>query len=267
MQVDLHLHTDYSVDAEQPQSPLDKARACQQRGLDIIGLTDHLDFHYSGTQTDNRNPEDCLRAAWAAKQAMQGQIEVLVGMELGQGHVDSLSYTDFLRTHKMDMVIGAMHVMPDDLDIYFHDFTALDCDAFLHTYFDQVLQMLRFGGFDVLAHLDYPLRVMRHGDYIPSFDHFMDRVEEVLRVVIERGYALELNAGGLRSWQKRVGPPQTVLYEYKRLGGERVSIGSDSHSLDSVGVGVADCARHAKEAGFSSVTVFRNRQPEPVPLS
>lgn len=78
--------------------------------------------------------------------------------------------------------------------------------------------MEEHGGFDVLAHIDYPLRVMKYDGYTPSFDHFMDRVEQVLRSCIDRGYALELNAAGLGGWQKRVGPPQNVLYEYRRMG-------------------------------------------------
>lgn len=266
MRVDLHLHTEYSTDAERKQSAADKARACIAKGLDIIGLTDHLDYHYHGGPTDNQNPEACLQNAWAAKRAFEGQIEILVGMEMGQGYVDPVASADFLRTHVLDMVIGALHVMPDDSDIYFHDFEKLDCDVFLKTYFDELLKFTRHGGFDVLAHIDYPLRVMRHGEYVPSFDQYMDRAERVLREVISRGYALELNAGSLRSWQKKVGPPPAILYEYKRLGGERISIGSDSHSLDTVGMGVDLCAANAKEAGFHSVTVFRGRKPEQVAI-
>ena len=59
-----------------------------------------------------------------------------------------------------------LHAMPNDLDIYFHDFPNMDCDKFLHEYFDQPLLLEEHGGFDVLAHIDYPLRVMKHGDYI-----------------------------------------------------------------------------------------------------
>ena len=43
-------------------------------------------------------------------------------------------------------------------------------------------------------------------------------------------------------------------------------IGSDSHTLDTVGRGVADCVRNARDAGFTSVTVFRGRRPEQVQL-
>ena len=41
MRVDLHMHTDYSVDAARPQPVADKVRACVDAGLDIIGITDH----------------------------------------------------------------------------------------------------------------------------------------------------------------------------------------------------------------------------------
>ena len=183
MRVDLHMHTEYSVDAASPQSVADKVRACVDAGLDIIGITDHLDFFRTRGPSENR-----------------------------------------------------------------------------------VLEIEAHGGFDVLAHIDYPLRVMKHGDYVPSFDHYMDRVEQVLRACIDHGYALELNAAGLGGWMKKVGPPQDILYEYRRMGGERISIGSDSHALDNVGRGFDDCVKNARNAGFTSVTVFRERKPEQVAL-
>ena len=39
MRVDLHMHTGYSADAQYPQSIDDKIHACEQAGLDIIGLS------------------------------------------------------------------------------------------------------------------------------------------------------------------------------------------------------------------------------------
>ena len=196
MRVDLHMHTGYSADADFPQTIDDKIAACERAGLDIIGLTDHLDFFRRRPPEENRDAESCVREAWEKRRpAGNGGIEVLAGIEIGQIHVDPAA-DDFVRTHPLDMVIGSMHAMPDDLDIYFHEYKKLDCDAFLHEYFDEVLKMEEHGGFDVLAHIDYPLRVMKYDGYTPSFDHFMDRVEQVLRSCIDRGYALELNAAG-----------------------------------------------------------------------
>ena len=110
-------------------------------------------------------------------------------MEIGQLHATP-DADDFVRTHPFDMVIGSLHAMPNDLDIYFHDFPNMDCDKFLHEYFDQLLLLEEHGGFDVLAHIDYPLRVMKHGDYIPSFDNYMDRVQQVLRSCIDTAMRL-----------------------------------------------------------------------------
>ncbi len=265
MRVDLHMHTGYSADAAFPQTVADKVHACRAAGLDIIGITDHLDFYRTHGSAENRDAEACLSDVRAAKEAAEG-IEVLVGIEIGQIHADPAADA-FVRGHQLDMVIGSLHAMPNDLDIYFHDYEHLDCDVFLQEYFDQVLEMEAHGGFDVLAHIDYPLRVMKHGDYVPSFDQYMDRVQQVLRTCIDHGYALELNAAGLAGWQKKVGPPQNILYEYRRMGGERISIGSDSHTLDTVGRGVADCTANALDAGFTTVTVFRGRKPEQVSLT
>lgn len=261
MLIDLHMHTGYSDDAA-AHSVEDKVRACIDRGLSIIAITDHLDFwhHLPPQETDI---DGCLRDMNAAKTAFADQIELLTGVEIGQIHADPRA-AEFLRTRAFDTVIGSLHGMPNDVDIYFHDFKHIDCDAFLQDYFDELLRMVRHGGFDVLAHIDYPLRVMRHGDYIPSFDRFMTSVQAVLRETVARGYALELNAAGLFGWQKRVGPPENVLYEFKRLGGERISIGSDSHAPNNVGRGIEECIAHAKRAGFNSVTVFRQRRAEQV---
>ncbi|MFR4414092.1 MAG: hypothetical protein ACLT4C_01755 [Butyricicoccus sp.] len=44
------------------------------------------------------------------------------------------------------------------------------------------------------------------------------------------------------------------------MGGERISIGSDSHTLDTVARGVDDCVKtHSTQA--LPVTVFRERKP------
>ena len=130
MRVDLHMHTDYSVDADSPQSVADKVRACMNAKLDIIGITDHWDYFRTHGPSENRDVEGCLCDIRAAKQAFDGQIEVLVGIELGQIHADPAA-DEFVHTHELDMVIGSLHAMPNDVDIYFHDFETIDCDAFL----------------------------------------------------------------------------------------------------------------------------------------
>ena len=61
MRVDLHMHTGYSADAASPQTVADKVRACRAAGLNIIGITDHLDFYRTRGPAENRDAEARLR--------------------------------------------------------------------------------------------------------------------------------------------------------------------------------------------------------------
>ena len=76
------MHTGYSADAAFPQSVEDKVRACCAAGLEIIGITDHLDFYRTRGPSENRDVEACLRDIRAAKQAFAGELEVLTGIEI-----------------------------------------------------------------------------------------------------------------------------------------------------------------------------------------
>ena len=93
MRVDLHMHTGYSADADFPQTIDDKIAACERAGLDIIGLTDHLDFYRRIPPAENRDAEACVREAWEKRRpAGNGGIEVLAGIEIGQIHADRVGH-------------------------------------------------------------------------------------------------------------------------------------------------------------------------------
>lgn len=261
MRVDFHAHSKYSFDADEaPASIAELAEAAIGRNLDAFAVTDHYDLFRKET------PITCDIAAVqteiaAARQTYEGRVRILRGIELGQPHASPALVRDLLDTFSFDLVIGSLHAMPNDLDLYFHDYDHLDCDALLHDYFAQVLEMERFGGFDVLAHLDYPLRVMKRAGNEPSFSNFGEQIAPVLQEAVDRGYALEINAASLFSWMEHPGPDQWILKEFRRMGGERISIGSDAHKAADLGRGVTECIAWARQAGFDAVTMFRERQP------
>lgn len=265
MLADLHMHSEYSEDAKPDASVASICRASAARGLNIIALTDHKDFHY------NKHPmpldiEAQQRDIARCRREFDGQLTILYGVELGEIHV-SPEAPDFLAAYRFDEVIGSLHTMPpEDIDIYFLPYERMDCNAFLHTYFDELLKMVRCGGFDVLGHIDYPLRVMKREGYEPTFAGFEARLEPILRELIDREIALEINAAGLFGWQKQVGPPRFVLDMYRNLGGSMLSIGSDSHCAPDAGRGIEQCFAHARKAGFTELTVFRSRKPQAMAL-
>ena len=70
MRVDLHMHTGYSADADYPQTIDDKIAACEKAGLDIIGLTDHLDFYRRIPPAENRDADFCCQNGSDNKRSM-----------------------------------------------------------------------------------------------------------------------------------------------------------------------------------------------------
>ncbi|MGN1009156.1 MAG: histidinol-phosphatase HisJ family protein [Butyricicoccus sp.] len=263
MLIDLHMHSRFSFDAQQDTVP-EIAAASIARGLSTIVISDHKDYFWK--QPPMELDIAGVQAEIDAARAQYGdEIEILKGIELGEPNADPAAM-ELLEAYPFDTVIGSLHAMPNDIDFYDMDYDHLDQEQLLRDYLVEARKMAEHGGFDVFAHLDYPLRVMKRDYNHPSFENYMEWVTPVLRAIIDRELSFEINAAGLFSWMKHVGPEDFVLEEYRRLGGTMISIGSDSHAAASVGRGIEQCIEHAKKHGFHEVMVYRNRRPEAVAI-
>lgn len=264
MLIDLHMHTYYSSDAA-PDPVRAHCLAAAEKGISILGIADHIDY-YRQKPTEGLDVSKRQKEIAACKQEFADKVEVLCSIELGQPYQNPKESRELMENGQFDYIIGSLHAMPNDIDMYFLPYAEMDCGEFLQEYFDELEKLLHFGGFQILAHLDYPLRVMKLPGNTPSFSGYMDRVETVLKLVIEKGIALEVNAKGLFGWQKEVGPELFVLNRYRQLGGELITAGSDSHASSSIGLGLSECIARIKEAGFSSVTCFKEKKPYQIKL-
>ncbi|HEY7680258.1 MAG TPA: hypothetical protein VIC04_07025, partial [Terriglobia bacterium] len=99
-------------------------------------------------------------------------------------------------------------------------------------------------------------------------------IRPVLRNCVERGIALDINTAALR--RKYSSPPRDpaallapgvdILRWYVELGGERVTLGSDSHRPEQLGFGLQLALDAARAAGLKYVTQFERRQARLLPL-
>lgn len=264
--VDLHTHSRYSFDTErEPATIVQMADAAILAGVDVLAVTDHYDIFRKAAPI-RYDIAAVQRDIDAAQPTYCGRVELLKGIELGQPHANPSLAEDVLTAFSFDVVIGSLHAMPDDVDLYDQDYDHIDCDALLRAYFAEVVRMEEHGGFDVLAHLDYPLRVMKRPDNAPSFDNYMEHILPVLRPAVARGYALECNAATLFGWKKQPGPDRWILEEYRRLGGTRISFGSDAHCARDIGRGFSVYQDYLRGLGFDRLTVFRGRTAQDYPL-
>lgn len=79
---------------------------------------------------------------------------------------------------------------------------------------------------------------------------------------------LRLRAEHLRTAAKYGKPFPTLEYIklYREMGGESLSIGSDAHCAEDIGFGMKEALAIAKEAGFSYLCYYLEREPVYIPI-
>lgn len=263
---DLHIHSKYSFDGTADMDTI--CCAAIDRGVDVIAITDHCDMTdglegiSSYLKGENKRQKDFKRVC-----SQYEGIQVLCGIELGNPHEAPCRTHDFMALRTFDFVIGAVHFLPDGSDIYKLSYPdAQSVDTMFRQYFASMRRLMELGGFDSLAHLDYPLRVLQGKVSEPTIRQYCDLVEPILELLVAKEIALEINTRGIYDWQRRVGPEEWVLRRYRALGGKYVTIGSDAHVPKWIGAGFAEAGLLLKQAGFDDYTIYENRIPRQIPI-
>ncbi len=78
--------------------------------------------------------------------------------------------------------------------------------------------------------------------------------------MIKNKKALEINTSGLRQSIAKTMPDENIIKRYRELGGEYITIGSDSHNAYDVGEGIEKGMELAKKCGFDKITFYVNRE-------
>ena len=263
--IDTHTHTDNSFDGN--HSPVYMCEAACNKGLKALAFTDHCEVDAFNADGE-RNVRQAFFEIAKAKSAFMGKLLVLNGIELGQPAYDIETAKKILSSQKFDVVIGSVHNLRNRQDFYYiKDFTGIDIKSTLEEYFNELLIMLEWGNFDILAHLTYPFRYLYSRNNIRvDINEYKPLVDQILSLAAEKNISLEINAAGLRQPINRLSPEFDTVKRFKELGGKYVSVGSDAHYAQHIAVGIKDAMQVAKDAGFDCVTLFQKRQPVEIPI-
>lgn len=262
MKCDLHIHSCFSHDGTPTLEEI--CRAAVREGVGIIASTDHCEIPDVPDNLEYylRQEAPRIRAIREAREA-HPELTILYGIELGNPWDVPERTEGFLRERPdLDFVIGAVHYLSDLSDIYLLPYPdAESVDAMLRDHFECMLKLVRYGGFDALAHLDYPLRKLKGKLEGCTVAPYRELIEPVLEELVRRDIALEVNTRGTYDWQGRVGPEEWVLRRYRELGGRLITIGSDAHFTRWVGAGYREASALLKKCGFDCCTIYQNRRP------
>ena len=268
---DFHVHSDVSEDSHATMWDMVCAEAAA--GVGAMCFTNHCDLLNCRDETPNPRCRVIARESAEKLNAMRAEhalpIEVRLGLELGEGHRDPALAAALAADGALDFVLGSLHLLPGYGDFYFQHYTSpAQCESLFDLYLDELQQIASMDFYDVLAHLGYGRRYMwRDGvDAAMTLSRFGEKIERLLRTVIEKGKGLELNCSGIRDGCGPF-PGEEILRLYRDLGGEIITVGSDAHRPEDAAKGIRAGYEILQCCGFDYITVFRQRKPEWIKLN
>lgn len=266
--IDLHMHTASSFDGNYSGALMCKASA--ENELSVIAITDHFDVDFYKAHRLEMRQKTSYEDICYVKEAFADKIKVLRGIEMGQPTYEEDLTAKSLARYEYDFVIGSIHNlrnMPDFGDL---DYKALSQDeiyALLDKYFEEMLTLAKWNGFDTLAHLTYPMRyIVQAGRDDIDLERYNDITDEIFRTLIANGKALEINTSGLRQPIGKTMPTENYVKRFRELGGEYLTLGSDAHFTEHTGAGIDEGYAIAERCGFDCVTYFEGRKPVKVKI-
>lgn len=271
--LDFHVHSDNSPDAEQRASLM--CEYAVKKGVRGVAITDHCECNAYFTDGYNITSQQSIFEAAKARSIFEGQLVVLIGIELGQAVQNLEAATLATSRRSLDFVLASVHNLKDMKDFYYLDYSLPENEPgkLMDMYFDSLLETVKWGGFDSLAHLTYPMRYiggpLRYGGKSGKpvdLKNYYDKIDLIFKTLIQTGKALEINTSGLRQGMGTTLPDFELVKRYRSLGGELITIGSDAHRAADVGEGIAEGMDLAREAGFRFVTLFQGRIPTPIAI-
>ena len=260
--VDLHVHTDNSFDGN--HSATFFCERAEMLELRALAFTDHceVDQYKGDAQYEKRIFQAFFEVAKVVS-AFRGKILVLNGIELGQPTYDVETAEEIISHYGYDLVIGSIHNLRGGEDFYFMENLSMEeAKKLLKEYFNEIIEMIKWGKFDVLAHLTYPLRYFYAKSNLDiDLDEFKEQIDEILSLLVENNIALEINTAALRQPLNKLSPDVDILKRFKMLGGKYVSVGSDAHYAEHLAADIDMAYNAALEAGFEHITFFEKRTP------
>lgn len=256
MLADYHMHTSFSDDSDyEMEEAVKKSIAI---GLDEICFTEHVDH---GVKTDlNCDYEKYVEEFKRCKEKYKDQIAIKLGIEFGiQGHTINQYEKDFDK-YDFDFVILSCHQI-DDKEFWTYDFQkGKTQQEYNEKYYEEILKVMKnYDNYSILGHLDMIKRYDEEGEY--PFEKVKDIITEILKLAIEKGKGIEVNTSSFRYGLNDLTPSRDILRLYKDLGGNIITIGSDTHEEKHVGHKIDYIKGELKEIGFTKFCTFEKMKP------
>ena len=254
MVIDTDMHSHVSL-----SSALQMALAAQQKGLRVLGLSEHI-FQMQETRlalqhlepegpllTFNTYIED-LRAA-----AVRSKADVRLGLEVDFIPEKNEPIHSFIQEYNWDFLIGSVHEINGVQFEANYKWSREEGETLWLEYFELLRRAVKSGYFSVISH---PVRMRVNNPYLPpTFD---EELEHLAADATLNNVALEINGYDILHYHSLV----HKLAKACMLHQTPVSVGSDAH----LPRGIAQAHQHTEymlqEIGITKIRLWKQMKVE-----
>ena len=271
MLCDYHVHTAFSDDSEYPMEQV--VADAVGLSLDELCFTDHVDYGIKvdwdsggeivwrdGQPLANVDYPKYLAAIAALREKYGDKITLKTGLEFGVQVHTIPQFHALFQKYPLDFVILSVHQV-EDKEFWTQEFQEGRTQReYNERYYQELLDLTKtYQEYSVLGHLDLIVRYDEQGVY--PFEKVKPMVAEILRNVIQNGKGIELNTSFHRYGLSDSTPSRAILELYRDLGGEILTIGSDSHRPEHLGAYIREGQALLKSLGFKRFCTFEGMKP------
>ena len=262
---DYHLHTEFSADCKTPIRDL--IRSARDKGMKEICITDHYDhdFPIGIAECDFHLDFDTYFSTLRKlRKELAPDFTLKIGIEQGLMPSTCEVLSDFSsRYPELDFIICSTHVV-DGFDPYYpYYFEKWGEKGGYRRYFEEILYTVEhFRDYSVYGHMDYILRYGPTKAENFRIEEYLDLFEAIFRVILDNGKGIEVNTGSLYRGLDFPHPHPKLLTLYREMGGEILTLGSDSHDTIHAGHGFEKTRETLKSLGFRYYCTYSKLKPE-----
>ncbi|MDO5785079.1 MAG: histidinol-phosphatase HisJ family protein [Eubacteriales bacterium] len=272
MFADYHVHTAFSDDSVYRME--DVIQDAIAMGMDELCFTDHVDYgikydwdsghtitYRDGEPFANVDYPRYMQTIARMQQRYGDKISLKTGLEFGMQTHTIPQYKALFQRYPFDFIILSVHQV-EDKEFWTQDFQrGRTQQQYNQRYYEEMLALVKqYTDYSVLGHMDLITRYDKAGIY--PFENIRPYVEEILKIVIADGKGIELNTSYYRYGLKDTTPSVSILQLYRELGGEIITIGSDSHKPEHLGAHIPEAMALLAELGFSAFCTYDKMEPK-----
>lgn len=260
----LHTHNTFCDGRNTIREMIEKAVSLF---FDSIGISSHAHtgypFDVCGIRKDE--VENYFNTVLSLKKEYEGRINVFLGLEL-----ESRTYGEKrpVIDKRLDYTIGSVHLFRTPCGFFSVDNTPEEWREALNAFHGDALSLIENYLSELLSFSEeVPFSILGHFDLYTKFnekEHLFDTGSPLYRSlavkyldrIIDTDKIIEINTGAVSRGWRTTPYPEFFLVEHMKKRNARVTITSDSHSIETLDYGYRDAVRLLKDAGYTKKSIL-----------